>query len=219
MEIKTADTISTSICISNRNHNHATTLGSTLGHLLNFHPENRSRAYLTSYRHISFYLSCDVAKMGNENGKLFLIKCILHQIRSLTAKVCARVGGDAGDCGELAACATLRSCATPGILTREWDKRDQKYQFKFQITNLSLALVEIVCCVAAAVDGGYRWWCMSPSGPNVYRGIFHTDLLWLIFMTYIWAWHRHATPGEELHCLVYSDSAKVFENSYNSVSI
>ena len=108
MEIKTADTISTSICISNRNHNHATTLGSTLGHLLNFHPENRSRAYLTSYRHISFYLSCDVAKMGNENGKLFLIKCILHQIRSLTAKVCVRVGVDAGDCRELAACATLR---------------------------------------------------------------------------------------------------------------
>ena len=35
-------------------------------------------------------------------------------------------------------------------------------------------------------------------------------------MTYIWAWHHHATPAEVLHCLVYADSAKVFKNSYNS---
>ena len=89
MEIKTADTISASICISNRNHNHATTLGSTLRHLLNFHPENRSRAYLLP-SYIFYPMQChfDVAKIGIENGKIFFIKCVLNQMRCLTAKVC-----------------------------------------------------------------------------------------------------------------------------------
>ena len=200
MEIKTADTISTSICISNRNHNHATTLGSTLGHLLNFHPENRSRAYLTSYRHISFYLSCDVAKMGNENGKLFLIKCILHQIRSLTAKVCVRVGSDAGDCRELAACATLRSCATPGILTREWDKRDQKYQFKFQITNLSLAL-ERLCVVLQR-----RWTEVTDDDACLHQVLMFTVAYFTLTYYDLYSWLISglgtATPSQERSCIV-----------------
>ena len=134
-------------------------------------------------------------------------------MRSLSAKVCVSWGSAVIAESQRPAlhCA---AALPPGNLTREWDKRDQKYQFKFQITNLlspSNTGPEIVSVLQRGA--GYRWWCMSPSGPNVYRGIFHTDLLWLIFMTYIWAWHRHATPGEMLHCLVYADSAKVFKNS------
>ena len=108
-----------------------------------------------------------------------------------------------GDCRELAACATLRSCATPGILTREWDKRDQKYQFKFQITNLSLAVVEIVqLCVVLQ----RRWMEVTDDDACLHQVLMFTVAYFTLTYYDLYSWLISglgtATPRQERSCIV-----------------